>query len=197
VQISDENLHHVREIMDEVFGPKNFVSVITFRKKSSPQEALEIPVISDFLIWYAKDKKQIKYRQLYVPKIIEEEKHEKRGEVKMKHRCEIFVSEYLPSLRSAIAKTLNEKYKLSQVEISEIMGITQPAVSQYIKSKRGFRIQSFSINDKIDELCSRLVSRKINVVNLSEEMCKLCELLTKNPDINACKHAGNSTADVN
>ncbi len=34
VQISDENLHHVREVMDEVFGAENFVSVISFRKTS-------------------------------------------------------------------------------------------------------------------------------------------------------------------
>src|SRR5438046_5209740 len=35
VQISDENVHHVREIMDEVFGPNNFVSLISFRKTSN------------------------------------------------------------------------------------------------------------------------------------------------------------------
>lgn len=33
VQISDENVHHVREIMDEVFGNENFIAMITFRKK--------------------------------------------------------------------------------------------------------------------------------------------------------------------
>ena len=32
VQISDENLHHVREVMDEVFGAENFVAVIAFEK---------------------------------------------------------------------------------------------------------------------------------------------------------------------
>src|SRR4029079_10666857 len=34
VQISDENLHHVRELMDEVFGCDNFVSVINVAKTS-------------------------------------------------------------------------------------------------------------------------------------------------------------------
>ena len=33
VQISDENMHHVRELMDEVFGAENFVAIITFRKQ--------------------------------------------------------------------------------------------------------------------------------------------------------------------
>jgi adenine-specific DNA-methyltransferase len=36
VQISDENVHLVRNIMDEVFGVGNFVSLITFRKKTMP-----------------------------------------------------------------------------------------------------------------------------------------------------------------
>ena len=35
VQISDENVHHVRELMDEVFGAENFVSIISFRTKTS------------------------------------------------------------------------------------------------------------------------------------------------------------------
>src|SRR5437870_7950752 len=32
VQISDENLHHVRELMDEVFGPENSSATIVVQK---------------------------------------------------------------------------------------------------------------------------------------------------------------------
>jgi adenine-specific DNA-methyltransferase len=64
VQISDDNLHHVREVMDEVFGAENFVSVVTFRKTTSATSEL-LPSISDYLIWYARDRNRIKYRQLY------------------------------------------------------------------------------------------------------------------------------------
>jgi adenine-specific DNA-methyltransferase len=32
VQISDDNVHHVRELLDEVFGPGNFIALIPFRK---------------------------------------------------------------------------------------------------------------------------------------------------------------------
>jgi adenine-specific DNA-methyltransferase len=63
VQISDENVHLVRNLMDEVFGAKDFVSIITFAKTSSATSQL-LPSISDYLIWYAKNRKQIKYRQL-------------------------------------------------------------------------------------------------------------------------------------
>ena len=60
LQISDENLHHVREIMDEVFGSKNFISVITFRRKTNALGTKLLGSVSDYLVWYAKDKKQIK-----------------------------------------------------------------------------------------------------------------------------------------
>ena len=65
VQISDENVHHVREICDEVFGSENFVTMIKFRKSGS-QAANLIASTTDYIIWYAKDKSQVKYRQLYV-----------------------------------------------------------------------------------------------------------------------------------
>jgi adenine-specific DNA-methyltransferase len=64
VQISDENLHHVRELMDEVFGAENFVSVITFSKTGGQASTL-IGSIADYLVWYARDSARIKYHQLF------------------------------------------------------------------------------------------------------------------------------------
>jgi adenine-specific DNA-methyltransferase len=67
VQISDENVHHVREIMDEVFGTKNCVSMISFAKTSGAT-AKQLATVSDYLIWYARDKRVVKYRQIYEDK---------------------------------------------------------------------------------------------------------------------------------
>jgi len=72
VQINDENLHLVRCLMDEVFGRENFVSVISFVKTSGKGGAL-LDVVNDFLLWYAKDKTQVKYRQLFLEKELGEE----------------------------------------------------------------------------------------------------------------------------
>lgn len=69
VQISDENVHLVRCLMDEVFGSENFVSLITF-KKTLPLGSSGLAGISDYIIWYAKEKECIKYRQLYEEKPI-------------------------------------------------------------------------------------------------------------------------------
>jgi adenine-specific DNA-methyltransferase len=68
VQISDENLHHVREILDEVFGPENFCAVINFAKTSGLSSKL-LYGVCDFILWYARDKTRVRYRQLYLPKV--------------------------------------------------------------------------------------------------------------------------------
>lgn len=64
VQISDENVHLVRNLMDDVFGSENFFALITF-KKTSPLGSTGLAGISDYLIWYAKDIENVKYRQLF------------------------------------------------------------------------------------------------------------------------------------
>lgn len=69
VQISDENLHHVRELCDEVFGADNFQSQISFTKAAGGLQASNrIGAILDYIVWYAKDSKRVKYRRLYVEK---------------------------------------------------------------------------------------------------------------------------------
>lgn len=67
VQISDENVHLVRSLMDEVFGSENFVSQIIYTKTSSATTTT-IGSVADYLIWYAKDVTQVKIRSLYVDK---------------------------------------------------------------------------------------------------------------------------------
>jgi len=70
VQISDENLHHVRELMDEVFGEENACAVIPFRKTSgasNPSGLTAIGSVCDYLLWYAREMARVKYYQLYVP----------------------------------------------------------------------------------------------------------------------------------
>ena len=69
IQISDENLHLVRNVMDEVFGSENFFSLITF-KKTLPLGSSGLAGISDYIVWYAKDKSKIKYRNLFQKKQI-------------------------------------------------------------------------------------------------------------------------------
>ncbi|WP_420347615.1 site-specific DNA-methyltransferase [Pelagibius sp.] len=62
VQIGDENVHRVRALMDEVFGEENFCSLITFVKTSGQTDKL-MPSVSDYLLWFARDKSKAKYRR--------------------------------------------------------------------------------------------------------------------------------------
>jgi len=72
VQISDENVHLVRCLMDEVFGSDNFCSQITVRKTTS-ESGLLLGTTCDFLLWYGRDKKITKCRNLYVKRSEEAE----------------------------------------------------------------------------------------------------------------------------
>ena len=67
VQISDENLHRVRCVMEEVFGTENFCRVITIRKTAGDTTTL-LTSQADYLLWYAKDADCVKYRPLFVEK---------------------------------------------------------------------------------------------------------------------------------
>jgi len=72
VQISDENLHHVREVVDEVFGPDNHVSVIVFKKTTSATSEF-LPTVNDYVLWYARDISRLKYRQLFHTKGLDDD----------------------------------------------------------------------------------------------------------------------------
>ena len=67
VQISEDNLHHIRELLDEVFGPKNFVAQFCYRT-SAPLGSKRVPTIADYVVWYAKDLGHVKFRRLFEPK---------------------------------------------------------------------------------------------------------------------------------
>ncbi len=73
VQISDENVHHVRELMDEVFGEANFKAQINFKSKQALGQS-GLAQVYDYILWYAKDCDRVKFRPLFVPKDISEDR---------------------------------------------------------------------------------------------------------------------------
>jgi adenine-specific DNA-methyltransferase len=69
VQISDENVHRIRLLLDETFGPENFCAQIAFAKTTSATSKL-IASTTDQILWYARDRERVKYRPLYLPKTL-------------------------------------------------------------------------------------------------------------------------------
>jgi adenine-specific DNA-methyltransferase len=67
VQIGDENVHRVRSVLDEVFGEENCIGLITLKKTTSASSEL-LPGVSDYVLWYAKARKQVKYRKPFLLK---------------------------------------------------------------------------------------------------------------------------------
>jgi adenine-specific DNA-methyltransferase len=67
VQISDQNLHLVRAILDEVFGEENFVALINY-KTMMPLESGKIESVVDYLCWYSKSKEVMKYHNIWTRK---------------------------------------------------------------------------------------------------------------------------------
>jgi adenine-specific DNA-methyltransferase len=67
IQISDDNVHRVRALLDEVFGASNFCSLISFNKTSSASGD-RLASVADFLLWYARDADRMTYRQLHTAK---------------------------------------------------------------------------------------------------------------------------------
>ena len=72
VQIGDENVHRVRAVMDEVFGDENFLSMIVVRKTGGATTET-LSTVTDLILSYAKNAKQVKYRQLLFSKIAGED----------------------------------------------------------------------------------------------------------------------------
>ncbi len=66
VQIGKENVHRVGMIMDEVFGADNRVATISYAATSGTS-AKTLPETANYLLWYARDRQHVKYRQLYEP----------------------------------------------------------------------------------------------------------------------------------
>jgi uncharacterized protein len=92
----------------------------------------------------------------------------------MKSPCEIIVWDLLPSIRAALAEELVRR-EISQKDVSKMLGITPPAVSQYVSKKRGYRIEfENEVKAAIGRLADDLTQKKVN--NLVERICEICKM---------------------
>ena len=68
VQIGDENVHRVKALLDEVFNEENSLSIIFVAKTSGFGDTRTLPLVGDYILWYAKNAGATKYRQMYLEK---------------------------------------------------------------------------------------------------------------------------------
>lgn len=93
----------------------------------------------------------------------------------MRPPCEIVVWYVIPSIRSELAKELL-KLGMKQKQISEVLDITQPAVSQYISDKRGHGIKfERDVQNMIKDFAQDLVGGKASQRDIIPKMCEICK----------------------
>ena len=97
--------------------------------------------------------------------------------MQMKSPCEQIVWDVLPSIRAAIAEELIKR-GISQKEVSRMLGITPPAVSQYLSKKRGYNIEfREDIRQAIGVLADDLIKEDIKGNDLVKRICSICRML--------------------
>lgn len=95
-------------------------------------------------------------------------------------RCERFVKDYLPGVKAEIVKKLYSEHELKQVDIADIMGTTQPAVSQYIKGERGEQKELTrevieETCDVADEIYEDFECDEWSTEKIDKMMCRICK----------------------
>ncbi len=102
----------------------------------------------------------------------------------MKPACEIIVQEILPAMRAMVAMQLTKQYGLSQEQAALRLGTTQPAISQYKRSMRGYKTAIFKKHPKILEMMNSLTksaaSGELSPDQVTLEFCRICLYIRKN-----------------
>jgi hypothetical protein len=96
----------------------------------------------------------------------------------MKPYCEVASLYLLPTLRALVAKNLMEKHKMTQQEAASKIGLTQSAVSQYMRQLRGSKtkILEKAILDEVDSFSSRIASGELSGLSIMDAFCNICRL---------------------
>lgn len=124
--------------------------------------------------------------------------------------AEIETKTLIPALRAILAKKLMETYNIQEEDISKMLGVTQAAISNYIRGTRGnpeliIKLLSIKeVSDMIDEIASNLstnmaytpasLSKFIGLCNYIKSSLLICDIhhnLETNIDEAVCKECEN------
>ena len=101
----------------------------------------------------------------------------------MRPPCETTARHLIPIFRALIAKELIERYNFTQIEVAEKLGTTQAAVSQYIRSKRGYRgVNRFEgsmemIRSVASRIAKGIAEGSMDSNDVTDSLCNLCRAL--------------------
>ena len=96
--------------------------------------------------------------------------------MKLNTPCEFIIWNVLPAVRSELARIFVKKHGLTQKDTAILLGVTEPAVSQYLKSKRGAnKLIDKSAVKKIELLADKMLKSK----NSYKNVCSLCRFVKR------------------
>ncbi|MCS7385394.1 MAG: helix-turn-helix domain-containing protein [archaeon GB-1867-005] len=105
----------------------------------------------------------------------------------MKPRCEEISRVIVPSIRALIAKILIEKFNFTQIQAAKALGVSQAAISYYLRSKRGKKaieaISKCNAIRKIEEIAQEIANGNLRE-EAEEIFCKVCREVVKEIDVN-------------
>ncbi len=97
----------------------------------------------------------------------------------MKPFCENIATEFLPAVRSIVTRELIDNHGLTQKEVARLLGLTQPAVSQYLKQSRGSKIKLLEKNPEVIEMIRDLTgiikNEKVSTLEITSNICSICK----------------------
>jgi predicted transcriptional regulator len=99
----------------------------------------------------------------------------------MKSSVEV-ITDMMPSVRAEMAREMDSSYRLNQMEISNFLGVTQAAVSQYLRQLRGKNRNIFNqeTSSQIKLLCENIINGKIGKQQMDDEIYAICKYALKN-----------------
>jgi adenine-specific DNA-methyltransferase len=178
VQISDENLHRVRSLLDEIFGVENFINVIVVLKRS-PQPDDFLSTVTDYLLWYGKNRQTTKFRNIFKPKEVNNDEST---------TSDLTSSHYYsspPFIFQGRTFVPKQRYWSTSIQgLSRIAGSDRIVVSgNSIRYKRYFKDFPVNLigNNWPDVALSSFGDEKIYTVQTAVKVIERCILMTTDP----------------
>ncbi len=94
--------------------------------------------------------------------------------------CEFVVRSVLPAMRALVARELRDSYQLKQEEIASLLGITQSAVSQYVRRVRGRAVEIEEIGEVqglVKNLAQGLAEASLTTRQVNQRYCEACQII--------------------
>lgn len=102
----------------------------------------------------------------------------------MRPPCEIVVRRILPAVRSILVRDMTERHDINQAQIADRLGVTQAAVSQYLKHARGDsklerRLKEAGLYERIQELSDEIGTGTARRSQIIAKFCEFCDSMGK------------------